>query len=712
MKFTSIFTGAFLGLFLKATPSNGSHEMYNLTGDLMTDMLLNHMMQCAGVEVEDDSCLMTSLVEIMTSSMTFGSNEAIMPSAVNDDFGGRRMLFGAGTTVAGHQERVRALSNSMFDFAKLNDMFRNHDFKNETDYFGNETYYFGNDTDYFGNETDYYGNETGYYGNETDYYEESCAPDPIPDEMLDVLLFYSQMMCLEKNVTVSQDEVDHLASQIQLLLNATECWESMCDGSFGEAMLFEYMEQCAHIDLPFPLPPPEVIENEPEVWKDDVTQACMLNFTMTYGPMAFGLTPPPSASEDVNQDQCIPPELDIMVDMCADVIAPQALEYCRAILDHPHETSSGDVNDDEDDAWKEGFSSIYGGSHSYDYSFSYHYDDDDNNDDNGDDGRQMIDFCNTITQLNTEKSRECFRDLCEMGNNGDTYDDDDYDDNDYDDDDYDNDDKDYYTNSSIYPTITPSNYDIATTSSPSAAPSAAPSAMPSAIPSAMPSMVPTMAQNIPSALPTVITSSPTPTPLNDAVEVKFEAGLTIGGLTKNDIPKTGPELKKMASVLVEVISEMLPPGSKARIISIGGIPVDGVNSLGSLSGFGGRNRRYRRYLEAANNSTTGNNTTDTSGDDVEIIFEVAMSVICDGVDCDKAKESSQTLYNTVTTEITTSVTDGSLATNIKQKASQSGVAILKNISIAADSFKAKEPVTVIKKASNTNNGGGGGGGGV
>jgi len=155
---------------------------------------------------------------------------------------------------------------------------------------------------------------------------------------------------------------------------------------------------------------------------------------------------------------------------------------------------------------------------------------------------------------------------------------------------------------------------------------------------------------------------------NGTVEIKFEAGITLNSINLTDIPKTGPELDKIVNILQKIISKALPLGAKTRIIRIGGVLIS---------------RRILRQM-----SELG----------IEVDFEITMTKTCASSECAQGVSLANTMYNTTTSKLQDAVSSGTLTTAIIAEASNKGVTILKSIAVDSSSFVAEEMVVKVEQA--------------
>jgi hypothetical protein len=230
-----------------------------------------------------------------------------------------------------------------------------------------------------------------------------------------------------------------------------------------------------------------------------------------------------------------------------------------------------------------------------------------------------------------------------------------------------------------WPTAAPTTKPTATTNQPtSLKPTIKPTLSPSSgssKPTVKPttSPTPTLSPSSESSKPTVKpTTSPTPSPTKaqfGSVDVKFDAAVTLTGITVSDLNLTA--LGAVVDLLEKVITSLLPANSKVRLLKVGGISVT---------------RRMLRFLEDA-------------GPGVDVEFEITVTKQCDDAKCNDSESISAKAYQDVTSNLKTKVEDGSLTTAIQEEASAEGVPQLANVSIKPDSLKASEPKVIVREAS-------------
>eukprot|EP00554_Chaetoceros_debilis_P011264 CAMPEP_0194109658 /NCGR_PEP_ID=MMETSP0150-20130528/9097_1 /TAXON_ID=122233 /ORGANISM="Chaetoceros debilis, Strain MM31A-1" /LENGTH=863 /DNA_ID=CAMNT_0038798661 /DNA_START=311 /DNA_END=2902 /DNA_ORIENTATION=+ len=148
----------------------------------------------------------------------------------------------------------------------------------------------------------------------------------------------------------------------------------------------------------------------------------------------------------------------------------------------------------------------------------------------------------------------------------------------------------------------------------------------------------------------MVTANPSPAPSEfippTLMIVKFEASITIK--LDDELPEDDIELRKIAYILEEGLSEFLPENAEVTVTKINGIKVP------------------RRRLAQGG---------------VEIEFEVVISSPCENISCSGEEPASkaESLYVVATEDLKQAVSGGTLAATIKQGALEEGVAILQNM---------------------------------
>jgi len=628
-----------------------------MTNEALMTMALEYVTSCADVELDDESCLETSLVDMLLSK------------DAPDGMGMHRHL-GQTQRMSSSQEPIKISTGGEF---------------------GNQ-------------ETEHTYDE--YTNNES----EECGPPISSEEAIGDMITMATQKCMLRGIQVDENELQETTAKLTKLMNADHCWESLCSEETGGMIMGKYMEQCASIDLPFAMLNPDVVKDSPESYLHDIKVTCMLNYVMSTTPSEFGLPDPPENSAEM----CYPPGHENMEHMCPAVIGPMALRHCSVDLpdfpdfpdpdfpdlpDFPEEPMSYDYEISMSYAyeWPEmdwGFSLEYPGGDnkdseddhdvewpdmdwdfSMDTGFSMDYGSGDNDDEDGDneDNEKAVDhLCRILSQMSSDKGKSCLAPLCAVdvpGNEDEDEDDDDF--------------KIFKSSApsstpeTISPTLSPITMNPTSETASFSEPTSSPVGMPTttATPTALPSSG-GLVTSAPTASPTSApsTMSPTATPENGVVEVKFEAEITLNGLNISDIPTGGDELQAMVSVLKDVLAQFLPKDAEARIISIGGIRV-------------AQRRRLLRILQS---------------DGVDVEFEVIIKKECSDASCSDSANLSSELYDGITGELGEAVSSGNLTASLQEKAAEEGVPALEKAAVKEDSFSASEPITEVRTVEKDN----------
>ena len=179
--------------------------------------------------------------------------------------------------------------------------------------------------------------------------------------------------------------------------------------------------------------------------------------------------------------------------------------------------------------------------------------------------------------------------------------------------------------------------------------------------------------NAPTSPPTnIATDTYTMDETKGSIKVTFEAAITLGNLSINEVPTNPSELNAMVTVLTEAISKFLPANTDVRIISVGGVPV------GLAIG-----RSGRRLQEDV--------------DGLEIKFEVIVNSACDTADCDEADVLAESVYQKTRDDFETALTGGQLVTAIKAEAEEEGIEMLASVAVDVRSFKAENMKLSVKE---------------
>eukprot|EP00814_Leptocylindrus_danicus_P009927 CAMPEP_0116030088 /NCGR_PEP_ID=MMETSP0321-20121206/16625_1 /TAXON_ID=163516 /ORGANISM="Leptocylindrus danicus var. danicus, Strain B650" /LENGTH=708 /DNA_ID=CAMNT_0003504785 /DNA_START=538 /DNA_END=2665 /DNA_ORIENTATION=- len=106
-----------------------------------------------------------------------------------------------------------------------------------------------------------------------------------------------------------------------------QCWLNLCSEDAEVALISSWLDFCADIQLPFPLPPEEDMLFNPEYYEPQVKLSCMVQFAMSGDWAVFG-EPPPSPG---SPEECLPPGHYKMETFCPSTIGPIALEHCKNV---------------------------------------------------------------------------------------------------------------------------------------------------------------------------------------------------------------------------------------------------------------------------------------------------------------------------------------------------------------------------------------------
>ena len=316
-------------------------------------------------------------------------------------------------------------------------------------------------------------------------------------------------------------------------------------------LLGMYMDKFAQVKLPFPLPSPSVIANNPEQHKNQLMSACMLGITMTLPSAFFGL----NETDETLDDRCYPLPIDSSMEIsCPTKIAPIVLNICKPLMNL---NSNNFSSYDPFDIFS--YDMTYS-SFSYNYrkgynSLSYKYGNKDFlqwiGDEENFDELYVENFCVLIVKLSSSTTRECLQPFCVNANEN------------------------WKRFSSDGETYSPTLVATAKSMAPSIVSSNEPTPLPtSVVSSEKPTISPTLlaSSHKPTTLPTMTSQEPTSLPTMTAVpeksvQVVFQAGITlVGNMTAEEIPREGPELDQMVEVLTVAISDMLPCQSTVQII--------------------------------------------------------------------------------------------------------------------------------------------------
>lgn len=240
---------------------------------------------------------------------------------------------------------------------------------------------------------------------------DKCVPPLLLGDDITALVDFAKEKCQE----VTLVEYNQVVSSVKKLLDASECWVTLCGENTKKEIYSEWMEECASISLPWPLPSTEIIMDSPEDYEQDVTLGCMLDYVMSssHGPENFGLASPIS---DDPYEQCYPPGHDDMLNSCVSKIGPKALDVCKDFMPKPDSIEEDDDNYfsfsyDYDDV--DPFSYDYNDHMSYEYTMdpvlSYDY-----NWNPVSDVVHIENLCSILIDLSTTEGKGCIKPMCEM----------------------------------------------------------------------------------------------------------------------------------------------------------------------------------------------------------------------------------------------------------------------------------------------------------
>jgi hypothetical protein len=528
-----------------------------------------------------------------------------------------------------------------------------------------------------------------------------------------------------------------LINNVTTVLSNNQCWTELCSGEDVYLQVeAEWIEECADVQLPYPLP------SSDEMWfghtaeEGDALLTCMLDYVMESPPSEFDLMDPTIASEH----QCYPPGFIDMQTHCPNVIGPRAFHRCKYLLEEsPYEMEM-------------------------DMSMSMNYNPPTPNPSTNSGNPQIDSFCGIMYDLSSDRGRKCLVPICDYAPtpepssaptaDGPTP---------------------SPTGFKAYPTVAPSSVPSCApslsptgaptgrpsfTAHPSASPSAEPSysrlpsasptstpssqpsytafpsasptvqpsvsvqpsdepslsalpsatpstepslsSMPSALPSAAPSsspsvspsQVPTSAPSVsptqyptstPTAFPTVSptdspSASPYPTqsgPADQIITVELTSTMTLN-VDGENVPQVGTSAfvefeQVLENAILDSVSYVQGEESIA-ILSIDGVPVDG------------RRRSLRRLDETAATTTDG----------LEIEFHL-ISIR----DCLVASSSCMALSQNVVKEyedaLEKSVSDGTMTSNVQREATEASVDVLEDAEVESDSYVLTTSSTTVSQ---------------
>ena len=280
---------------------------------------------------------------------------------------------------------------------------------------------------------------------------------------------------------------------------ADKCWLDICSGEAQLSMMMTWLEICADIDLPLPVPKEIQEVKDPMSFESQQMLACMVEYAMTEGRVTLG-------DEDASLDTfntCMPPRYPDHDLFCPSQMGPIAFEKCRGKMQSPNMTipmpnmtqpwpipnmtqpmplpnmtvpMPNKTTMFDDPVYTATF--VYNESDSSSHGGNF--------DDIVDTKHSIIDnFCRVMKSLTSEKAKSCLLPVCMLGN----------------------DEFDSPETTGPVPSLVPTK---ASTSKPSPSPSLRPSSsstianVPSSFPSSSPSYVPSIA---PSSVPSMAPSS-------------------------------------------------------------------------------------------------------------------------------------------------------------------------------------------------------------
>jgi len=542
----------------------------------------------------------------------------------------------------------------------------------------------------------------GYLG---DLAEGQCTIPSTSSAKIDELLSDATKKCTTSFMAPSQEEKDRVTELLNAILVKDVCWQSFCSEDLYATIAANWMEECLGLDIEFPLSMtnPDIMTRDLPDYNSDSRLACMIGFALSSHPSQYGLEP-------LYGEICFPFGLAERENFCPEIIGTEALLHC------PVDTSQhfgefgefGKVNSRNDLIENSFFSLDYGDdSYSYSYSFSYDYDDD-NSADHKSDSTYIKEMCDIIDALSTEEGKLCLKPLCPFTDDSSLP---------------------KSPTSSMPPSLSPTSFPVEVESNapssspsiqklpsmsptnthtiqptvqltmlpsiqpsmpPSIRPSMPPSIRPSMPPSIRPSMPPSIRPSMPPSIrPTIPptmqpnisspTKKTTKTPTNaptvpvknrGSVEIVIVAEFRLSNMTGTSagysVPTEGPELRSMIKVLINAISMFLPKDATAKILRIGGIPVDYPQD---------------RILEEG----------------LLVDFEVTMRESCEAASCNKAIDIADKMYTDVTSDLQEAVSVGQMAYIIKREAVKEDVAVFASIAIDSDSFESEKALVKVEK---------------
>ena len=482
-----------------------------------------------------------------------------------------------------------------------------------------------------------------------------CTPPTLNESDVAQIAYHAKDHCLEAGAYVDEDHYLQAVNDLKHLVSQPDCWEDLCHPETKDMILDEWMHTCAMTDLKFLTNYSHYDDHDDDSLDNDMLK-CMAKFIADdiWEPDSTLLCTLPHVGSDLGNDVC---NMNSGMDAYIHCGGEYHVVEPTPPPSPPMYFSMSFAYDEDYYDWAH-YEPLDDMSFSYSFSMPYEYSDDDDWHNNVHDSNEMMlkyidEVCSLISELNTDTAKHCLEPVCDglwfedalVFNNND----DDDTTKDYVDD--------YYTTMSPSasppsrtPTPTRVEFILAQTESPTSSPS----------------LAPTTKQ--PTKRPT---AKPTPKPtaiVFGEVEVAFEVGIKLEGLTMSDIDVT--KLDEVVNLLESVFGDLLPEGAIVRILSVGGLSVV---------------RRLMRFLQE-----------DASSSGVDVQFEVILKETCESQKCDESEALSETLYQSVTSDLREKVDSGELSSALQEEANEAGLSEFSNVSFS--SVKIGEKVVVVKEA--------------
>mmetsp|Transcript_6716 Transcript_6716/g.9827 ORF Transcript_6716/g.9827 Transcript_6716/m.9827 type:complete len:597 (-) Transcript_6716:324-2114(-) len=156
-----------------------------------------------------------------------------------------------------------------------------------------------------------------------------CEAPKLDSETIDYVVYQAGVQCqLEGHEVTFADTAATTITLNELFGSESEqCWLYLCSEDAELALISSWLDFCADIQLPFPLPPEEDMLFNPEYYEPQVKLSCMVQFAMSGDWAVFG-EPPPSPG---SPEECLPPGHYKMETFCPSTIGPIALEHCKNV---------------------------------------------------------------------------------------------------------------------------------------------------------------------------------------------------------------------------------------------------------------------------------------------------------------------------------------------------------------------------------------------